>query len=55
MSIKNKAEKTYFDRVHSWGRISSVTALCVLLMFPLAICIDLNVWPSSYGTSFGHF
>ncbi len=42
---KNKT-KSYFDRVHTWGRISSVTTLCVLLMFPTAVCIYLNVWPS---------
>ncbi|MBQ8210310.1 MAG: hypothetical protein IJZ35_07005 [Clostridia bacterium] len=40
-----KKEKSYFDRVHSWGRISSITALCVLLMFPMAICLYLNVFP----------
>ncbi len=42
---KNKT-KTYFDRIHAWGRISSITALCVLIMFPLAICLYLDVWPS---------
>ncbi len=42
---KNKKEKSYFDRVHSWGRISSVTALCILLMFPMAICLYLDVSP----------
>ncbi len=42
---KNKTEKSYFDRVHSWGRISSVTALCILLMFPMAICLYLDVSP----------
>lgn len=54
MSIKkNKQERPYIDRVHTWGRISSITALCVLLMFPLAICIDLNVWPSAKGIMSG--
>lgn len=54
MSIrKNKEERPYIDRVHTWGRISSITALCVLLMFPLAICIDLNVWPSASGVMSG--
>jgi len=37
--------KPYIDRVHSWGRISSVTALCALLMFPVAICLYLDVSP----------
>lgn len=40
-----KTQKSYIDRVHSWGRISSITALCVLLMFPMAICLYLGVFP----------
>lgn len=43
---KIKSEKTYYDKIHSWGRISTVTALCVLLMFPLAISLYLGVSPS---------
>ncbi len=46
MAKKNKTEKTYYDQVHKWGRISTVTALCVLLMFPMAICLYLGVFPS---------
>ncbi len=49
MSKKNKAPKTYYDRVHSWGRISTVSALCVLLMFPIAICLYLDVFPPISG------
>jgi hypothetical protein len=45
MSKKNKAPKTYYDRVHSWGRVSTISALAVLLMFPLAICIYLDAFP----------
>ena len=41
-----KTAKTYYDKVHSWGRISTVSALCVLLMFPMAICLYLGVFPS---------
>ncbi len=44
--MKKKTNKTYFDRVHSWGRISTISALCVLLMFPLAVTIYLDVSPS---------
>ncbi len=40
-----KKERPYLDRVHTWGRISSLTTLCVMLMFPAAICLYLNVWP----------
>lgn len=42
-----KKEKSYYDRVHNWGRISTVSALCVLLMFPVAICLYLDVFPSA--------
>lgn len=45
MSKKNKQQKSYYDRVHSWGRISILSALCVLLMFPMAICLYLGVFP----------
>ncbi len=40
-----KSARTYYDKVHTWGRISTVTALCVLLMFPMAICLYLGVFP----------
>lgn len=46
---KKRQEKSYFDRVHTWGRISSISALCVLFSFPLAICLYLNVWPPING------
>ena len=49
MSKKTKAPKTYYDRVHSWGRISTISALCVLLMFPIAISLYLNVFPPING------
>ena len=42
---KTKSARTYYDKVHTWGRISTVTALCVLLMFPMAICLSLGVFP----------
>ncbi|MCQ2463837.1 MAG: hypothetical protein MJ177_10650 [Clostridia bacterium] len=41
---KNKA---YIDRVHTWGRIWSVTALLVLLCVPLGISVYYNVWPEA--------
>ena len=49
MAKKNQSAKTYYDRVHSWGRISTITALCALLMFPVAICLYLNVFPPING------
>lgn len=45
----NKKERTYIDRVHTWGRISSITALLALLMFPIGICLYLKVWPPLNG------
>lgn len=53
MKKANKTERSYFDRVHTWGRISSITALCVLIMFPLSICLYLGVWPSLSGVMNG--
>jgi len=40
-----KQEKTYFDKVHTWGRISCVVSLLVMLAMPLAISLHLRVWP----------
>ena len=42
-----KKEKSYYDKVHTWGRISTVSALCILLMFPMSICLYLGVFPSA--------
>lgn len=47
--MAKNSNKSYFDRVHSWGRISTVTALCVLLMFPMAVCLYLDVFPPIEG------
>lgn len=47
MAKKNKSAKSYYDKVHNWGRISTVSALCVLLMFPVAICLYLDVFPDA--------
>ena len=47
--MAKNTNKSYFDRVHSWGRISTVTALCVLLMFPVAVCHYLDVFPPIEG------
>lgn len=47
--MKKNTTKPYIDRVHTWGRISTVSALCVLLMFPTAICLYLNVFPPISG------
>jgi len=46
MKNSAKTEKTYLDRVHTWGSIWSVSALCTMLAVPLAISLYFNVWPS---------
>lgn len=44
-----KKERSYFDKVHTWGRIWSVSALLVLLMVPVSICLHFNAWPEING------
>lgn len=44
---KESTPKTYVDKVHTWGRIWSVSAMAVLLSVPLLICIHFNVWPEA--------
>lgn len=46
MKKKNSTEKTYFDHVHTWGRLWTLGAIIVFLSFPLAICLYFNVWPT---------
>lgn len=43
--MRNKTEKLYFDRVHTWGRIWTISAAAVLFCVPLGISIYYNVWP----------
>lgn len=38
--------KSYMDKVHTWGRISCVVSLVFFVCIPLAISIHFNVWPS---------
>ncbi len=47
--MKKNKNQSYLDRVHSWGRISTISALCVLLMFPIGICLYLDVVPPING------
>lgn len=41
-----KKNVSYIDRTHTWGRIFSVTAFCVMIAVPLAICIKYNAFPT---------
>ena len=38
--------KSYMDKVHTWGRISCVISLVFFLCIPFAISLHFNVWPS---------
>lgn len=40
-----KTQKTYTDRVHTWGRIWSVAALLVLFCVPLAFSVYYKAFP----------
>lgn len=37
--------KTYNDRTHLYGRIWILTALVVLIMVPVSICVKYDAWP----------
>lgn len=37
--------KTYNDRTHLYGRIWILTALVVLIMVPVGICVKYDAWP----------
>ena len=37
--------KTYFDKIHKYGRISCLLSLVFFLCIPLAISLHFNVWP----------
>ena len=38
--------KSYLDRVHKWGKISSVVTIIFLISIPLSICLHFNVSPT---------
>lgn len=38
-------KKTYNDSVHFYGRIWTATAILMLLMVPVAICVHYHAWP----------
>lgn len=41
--------KSYFDKVHIWGRIWCISAICVLFTLPILFCITFNAWPPLQG------
>lgn len=38
-------KKTYLDKVHFWGRISTCIAILLFLSFPLFVSVRYNAWP----------
>lgn len=40
-----KNERTYMDKVHTWGRIWCVASVIFFLLIPTAMCLHLGVWP----------
>lgn len=40
-------QKTYTDKVHTWGRIWSVTALIVLMLVPAGFSLYYDAWPDA--------
>ncbi len=42
---KAKSSQTYTDKMHLWGSIWSVTALCVLFAVPLVFSLYYNAFP----------
>lgn len=38
--------KTYMDKVHTYGRVSCVLSLIFFICIPVAISLHFNVWPS---------
>ena len=40
-------EKTYINKVHVWGRISTLSALFMMMCIPVSICLYYNVWPDA--------
>ena len=37
--------RSYFDKVHTWGRISCISTIFVLFLVPVLFCIHYNAWP----------
>ncbi|MBE6746269.1 MAG: hypothetical protein E7558_02300 [Ruminococcaceae bacterium] len=37
--------KTFTDKMHTWGRIWTVSAIAVLFMVPLGVTLYYNAWP----------
>ncbi len=40
-----KKERTYIDKVHTWGRIWCIVALFLFVSIPMAMSVHFDVWP----------
>lgn len=49
----DKSLASYYDKVHFWGKISSISALLMMLAVPSVICAYLDVWPRASGVISG--
>ena len=41
----SKKKRSYMDSTYTWGNIFMVTAICVLVAVPVAICVKFDAWP----------
>lgn len=42
MLAKNKA---YSEKVHTWGRVWGIAAICMFILYPTAVSIYYSAWP----------
>ena len=47
MQMSKKNAKPYSEKIHIWGRISSITAIAALMLVPIAISAHYNAWPEA--------
>lgn len=48
-----KNERTYMDKVHTWGRIWNISVMLILFAFPVAIAFIFNATPDWNGLLLG--
>ena len=48
-----KSNNTYFDKIHSWGRIWNIAMMLLLIAFPIAIALIFGAAPDLKGLFLG--
>jgi hypothetical protein len=48
-----KNERTYMDKVHTWGRIWNISVMLILFAFPVAVAFIFNATPDWNGLLLG--